>query len=213
MLPLQRRPFLNSFSLFLSALAVTLALHTLGPILLPSAIAHPSIGTDSRDRPAALTDVTLTPDGLGPLRINASPSAAATAIGTPLDPWEPDSTALCRFHGVPGLEGVGIMVADGAIARIDIWDAAARITTPAGIGIGHHLRDLERAYPNQVRLEPHPHLPSWKNAIISVSANSSANASTRQPSGQWRFTLDEGGQIRQFRAGRLPETAWTSGCA
>lgn len=209
MIPIQRRPFLNSFSLFLSALAVVLALHTLAPILIDRAIAHPSTGTDPRDRPTALANVTLTPDGLGPLRINASPTEAEAAIGTPLDPWEPDPSAPCHFHGIPGLEGVGLMVSNGTIARIDIWEPAAAITTPARIGIGNTLRDLERAYPGQVRLEPHPHLPRWRNAIVTPRANAAIGTHLNH----WLFTLDEGDQIRQFRAGRTPELTWANGCA
>jgi hypothetical protein len=209
MIPIQRRPFLNSLSLFLSTLAVVMALHALAPVLIDRAIAHPSVGTDPRDRPTALANVALTPDGLGPIRINASPQEAETAIGTPLDPWEPTSRATCHFHGIPGLEGVGIMVSAGAIARIDIWEPAAAITTPARISIGSTLGDLERAYPGQVRLEPHPHLPNWRNAIVTPRADAAIGSSLNH----WLFTLDESNQIRQFRAGRTPELTWANGCA
>ena len=95
--------------------------------------------------------------------------------------------------------GVGIMIVDETVVRIDIMDNV-NIVTEKGIGIGASKQDVIKAYP-QLMLEPHPYLGQAGEYLES-----------RLPSGDGIIFETEFDIVRQYRFGRYPEVQLIEGC-
>ena len=82
--------------------------------------------------------------GLGPVRIGMTVKEAERLTGVTLVADEIGDNS-CRYH-VPdrGVTGVGFMVADGEVVRVDVWEGA--ISTLSGIGIGSTADEITELF-------------------------------------------------------------------
>ena len=86
----------------------------------------------------------LTPDGLGPLRIGMTVKQARAALGREMAS-DDEFSESCKPYGVTGLEGLGLIFADGRLDSIDI-NLKAPWRTAAGIGLGDTEAAVRKAY-------------------------------------------------------------------
>ena len=130
----------------------------------PPAASVPPVAPQPAARPATPAATTITPDGLGPVRIGMSQAEALAALG---DDWslggtmEPDDPGACRHIIAGGDEGgpLAYMLNQGRVTRVSVDVSGAQAAPPVrserGVGLGSTEDDVRRAYGDQLRSEPH----------------------------------------------------------
>jgi hypothetical protein len=106
--------------------------------------------------PTDLASSQVTLNGLGPLLIGMTVPEASAAVGVPIDVSE-ISDVDCEYGTPAGApEGLALMFLSGRLARIDVGSPAT-IATRSGVRVGSTETDVQRAYPGQIAVEPHPY--------------------------------------------------------
>ena len=101
-----------------------------------------------------LSELVLSPDGLGPLLIGAAPQATDPAIDAAV--FDPDYCAdypdvaepghwVPNYPDVNGVKPFGVSVHQGAVSRLDVY--GDDISTSVGIHLGSSHDELLAAYP------------------------------------------------------------------
>lgn len=92
---------------------------------------------------------------LGKARIGLGEADLARAIGTPLIHADPEAEEEgCYYASARGLpRGVGLMILDGRLARIDVFEP--RVKTISGAEVGTSELDLKRLYGARLIRDPH----------------------------------------------------------
>ena len=112
---------------------------------------------------ASTSETTLTPDGLGPVKIGMTKRQAEQALGKKLHveyPMTTDSNSCSYAFRADGKDrDVGYMLIDSRIARIDIGviPLRAKILTSAGVGRGSTENAVRKAYGKRLQVSPHPY--------------------------------------------------------
>lgn len=156
---------------------------------------------------AAPVTATLTPQGLGKVRIGMSWHQAERALGVKLTGEGASATASCWYaERSDGIDpGVSYMVEKGRITRIDIGQPASgalpRIVTAAGIGLGADVEAIRRAYGAGVRLEAAEIEPDTN--LIHVEASK----------GRGTVLEIRDGKVTAFRSGLKPAIDYSEGCS
>jgi len=150
---------------------------------------------------------TLTPQGLGKVRIGMSWHQAERALGVKLTGEGASATAACwyadRSDGID--PGVSYMVEKGRITRIDIGQprkgASPSTVTAGGIGLGADVEAIRRAYGAGIRLEAAEIEPDMR--LVRVDT------------GKGRGTVLEirDGKVTAFRSGLKPAIDYSEGCS
>ncbi len=135
----------------------------------------------------------------GPVPLGIAFMEANQAAGGVLE--SPGSMEGCEtVHVSEGRERVGLMVVDGRITRVDVYNP--EITTAQGARIGDSEEQIRALYPESLEVRPHKYTDG---SYLIVT-----------PPGADRFRLvfeTARGTVQTFRAGVLPEVEWVEGCA
>ena len=135
----------------------------------------------------------------GPIPLGVAFEEAVTASAGLVQ--EPENLEGCKTTGIAGgPEDVSLMVVDGRLVRVDVWNAGVR--TREGAGIGDPEERIHQLYPGAVEIQPHKYTDG--HYLVVTPPTDSAR--------RLIFETD-GGVVRTYRAGVLPEVAWVEGCA
>ena len=156
---------------------------------------------------AAPVTQTLTPQGLGQVRIGMSWHQAERALGVKLTGEGASATAACwyaeRSDGVD--PGVAYMVDKGRITRIDIGQpskgASPSTVTAGGIGLGADVEAIRRAYGADIRLEAAEIEPDTRLVRVETSK------------GRGTVLEIHDGKVTAFRSGLKPAIDYSEGCS
>lgn len=144
--------------------------------------------------------------GVGPVRVGMTLDEARQAAGIPITLLDEEASPGCRYAKPAGMnEGIGLMVIDNRIARIDIWDAMP-IKTRSGLGIGSTKAEILQRFPGQIEEQPHEYVPGGQYLLFVPKDAADQNY-------RIVFETDPEGVVTQYRVGRLPEVRWIEGCA
>ncbi|HEY9514673.1 MAG TPA: hypothetical protein VIQ74_03255 [Gemmatimonadaceae bacterium] len=177
-------------------------------LFLPAALALITAAacSDGDQRSSHLPDTiavrswTVTPGGIGPIRVGMTVAEARAAIGSEL-PSPADSTCAYITPAV-GPRGVLLMVAGGRVVRVDVRDTT--VATSAGARVGSTETEIERLYPGRVSVTPHKYTMGH---YLTVAPAAPADSLFRIV-----FETDSG-RATTYRAGMLPMVEWVEGCS
>ena len=163
-----------------------------------------STASAQRHDSAATTAMTVTPDGIGPVRAGMAPREAESALGAQIvwpngsDPGR--GCAFVTWRGAPA--GVHLMVENGTVARVDVDSVA--VATAEGIRVGSSEAEVRSAYGNRLTTMPHKYEP--KGHYLVVTPASAADSI-------FRLVFETDGQrVTRYRAGRLPAVQYVERC-
>jgi hypothetical protein len=157
----------------------------------------------------------LTPEGWGPLVIGMTIDEVTEALGPDSDPAsvggaEPEFCDEFRPEGAP--EGLLVMIEEGVLTRISIFDPAT-IVTDRGFGIGADAEEVEAAYGDAAQVmthfylgEPAVYIDAWVGGA--VGPNGSDDPDDRGI----RYETDLDGKVTSIHAGG-PSIQYIEGCA
>jgi len=149
--------------------------------------------------PAALTEAdTVTTAGLGPVKIGMTVEEATLAAGRAMEgPPAPD----CYYVEPAGLDGVGFMITNERIARVDI--TAGPISTRSGARIGMTELEITTLFPGQIEEQPHKYVDGGHYLVFVPN----------DPADHRVIFETDGEVVTGYRAGILPEVEWVEGCS
>lgn len=144
--------------------------------------------------------------GAGAVKIGMTVRRAEAATGQDLVPIGDGRTgSVCWTVRVRGLPGLYFMLKGSRIARVHTGYAAGRNPTTEGIRRGDTEEAVERAYPGQIRVEPHFYNRSGHYLIYTPKRSSLRNRRI--------YFETDGRKVTGIRAGRLPEVRYVEGCS
>lgn len=152
------------------------------------------------DTTPAASAWTVTPSGIGPIRVGMSAADLQRVAG---DITLPANDAECAYVRPPAAPaGVVVMLARGQVARVDIDSAG--VQSDAGVAVGDSTSRVSQAYAGRVAVTPHKYLQSGQ--YLTVRSPSPQDSTLRIV-----FEADSG-HITRFRSGRVPEVEWVERC-
>jgi hypothetical protein len=152
------------------------------------------------DTTPATSAWTVTPSGIGPIRVGMS-AADLQRVGG--DITLPANGAECAYVRPPTAPaGVVVMLARGQVARVDVDSAG--VQSDAGVAVGDSTSRVSQAYAGRVTVTPHKYLQSGQ--YLTVRSPSPQDSTLRIV-----FEADSG-HIKRFRSGRVPEVEWVERC-
>jgi hypothetical protein len=142
-------------------------------------------------------------NGIGPIRVGMTVSQAEKAIGKRLTGDVPNKYCYyVKQQGEP--RDLGFMVAEGRIARVDVW-RDSKVTTAAGAKIGDTEARIKSLYPGQIKVSPH-HYVTGGHYLTFIPKDRFDQA--------YRVVFEtDGKRVTTFRSGKLPEVEFIEGCA
>lgn len=149
------------------------------------------------------TDTLATMYGLGPLRIGM-PVSALRGLGAVPD-FQPDEAGGCHYWRFPQESqenGLGLMVVDDRLARIDIHQSYG---TASGARIGMTEAEIRAIYGPRMRVEPHPYTGPDGHYLIYQARD--------EPFGLIVETDHESGRAIMLRVGLWENVQWIEGCS
>jgi pimeloyl-ACP methyl ester carboxylesterase len=159
--------------------------------------------------PRAPTDLAssyVTLNGLGPLVVGMTVPEASAALGVSIEMSEIPEVD-CGYGTPAGApEGLALMFLGGRLARIDAGRPAT-ISTRSGIRIGSTETDVQRAYPGQITVEPHPYDFDGTGHYLVFTPQNPADAD--------RLLIFEtdGNIVTSYRAGAREAVQLIEGCS
>ncbi|WP_088429578.1 hypothetical protein [Halomicronema hongdechloris] len=160
------------------------------------------------DQPASQTGANLatsevTTTGLGPIQIGMTLDQVKQQ-GIELVPMDGIETKDCQYYTPKQqVQGVGVMVVNDRIIRIDVWPGSP-LETLSGAKIGSTEADLKALYQDQLQIDPHP---LTQGHYVSFVPTDEAESIFRLV-----FETDAAGTVVQYRAGQFPAVTWAEGC-
>lgn len=153
--------------------------------------------------------------GLGPVRLGMTIQEAANAAQVSFVVAPLTQSPECKYYlpeifnpekGIrtAPIDGIGLMVVNDQVIRIDIWPDSS-IKTISGLGIGSTRAEIESVYDAKIEVTPHPYTQGSYLTLTPDASGSNLYSLV--------FETDESGQVTQFRAGQLPAVTWTEGCS
>lgn len=174
-----------------------------------STLAISAIAIAANNTPTKITNQSkLAINGIGSIRVGMTVAEAAKASGTklvksgsaPLDP----NCDYVRPQGSP--KGIGFMVTNGRIARVDVYDNKS-ITTLSGAKIGDTEARIKALYPGQIKVSPHEYTGYMGGHYLTFVPKDKSD-------GNYRLVFEtDGKRVVNFRAGKLPEVEYVEGCS
>ncbi len=158
---------------------------------------------------------TVSIGGLGPIRLGMTIQEAANAAQVSFVLAPLTQSAVCKYYlpenydvekgkrTVP-IDGIGLMVVNDQVIRIDIWPGSA-VKTLSGLGIGSTIEDVKAAFDQQVEVTPRPYMEGNYLTLTPEAAGSNLYSLV--------FEIDKDGKVTQFRAGQFPAVTWSEGCS
>ena len=165
----------------------------------------PKAASTTEFRPKKLTnEAKVTIAGLGPIQVGMTLGEASKAAEIAFEPVGGSTNLECRyFQPKEGPEGIGLMVVNDRIIRIDIWPGSA-IKTLSGAGIDSTEAEIEALYPGQIEVSSHKYTDG--QYLTFMPKDGAANLY------RLVFETDAEGRVTQFRAGQFPAVTWVEGC-
>ena len=153
--------------------------------------------------------------GLGPVRLGMTVQEAANAAQVSFVVSPTTQSEVCQYYlpevydpdkaaPTAPIDGLGLMVVNDQVIRIDIWPGSP-IKTLSGLGIGATVEDVEAAYDEQIEVIPHPYTDGSYLTLTPDASGSNLYSLV--------FEADSDGKITQFRTGQLPAVTWAEGCS
>ena len=150
--------------------------------------------------PTPVTAWTVTPDGIGSIRVGMNLDELRRVAG---DVTVPNAGAECSYvHPPAAPPGVLIMLARGQVARVDVDSGGVK--SDEGIAVGDSAARVTAAYAGRVTTTPHKYVPGGQYL--------SAKPTSPQDSSRRIVFETENGRVTRFRSGRLPEVEWVERC-
>ncbi len=153
--------------------------------------------------------------GLGPVMLGMTIQEAANAAGVSFVTAPFSQSTVCQYYlpenfdadksvRTGPIDGIGLMVVNEQVIRIDIWPGSP-VKTRSGIGIGSTIDEVKAAYDGKLEVTDHPYTDG--NYLTLDSEASGTNLYSLV------FETDNSGKVVQFRAGQVPAVTWTEGCS
>ncbi len=167
------------------------------------------------DVPHPLEKEPISLDGLGPVRLGMTVQEAANAAQVSFVVAPRTESEACQYYfpeiydpdkaaRVGSIDGIGLMVVNDQVIRIDIWPGSS-VKTLSGLGIGSTVEEVEAVYEGQIDVTPHPYAEGSYLTLTPDAAGSSLYSLV--------FETDKQGQVTQFRTGQFPAVTWAEGCS
>jgi hypothetical protein len=151
---------------------------------------------------AAKTPPRLSFTSIDKARIGMSEKALARALGAPLvhaDPVaEEEGCYYALGHGLPA--GVGLMMLEGRLARIDVFEPG--VFTLSGVGVGTLETDVKRIYGARIVQTPHAYDEPDGHYLTLLSPDRATGI---------RFETD-GSVVTRFYSGTADAIRYIEGC-
>ena len=159
-------------------------------------------------RPAGTTastpgsELVVTERGIGGLRVGMT-FAEARAVFPGLRVPKGAETISCDYASRNGLPpGIGLMVGEGTIKRVDV--NRDEFATAAGARIGDSEERIKSLYPGRVTVTPHEYTDGH---YLTVAPSSGADSA-------YRIVFEtDGSRVLSYRAGILPHVGYVEGCS
>ncbi len=168
-------------------------------------IARGLIPLADTNNPKLTAASTITTGGLGPIRIGMTAQEATKAAGLAIIAPTDSATAAspgCGFARADGFNGVGFMLINGVITRVDVDSGPT--ATSSGAKIGSTEQEIKDLFPGLITVSPRQ--------------NTNGNYLTLTPSStnlaDFRVVFETDGRVvTRYRAGKTPQVEWAEGCA
>lgn len=188
-----------------------LSLHLLGEQLSyfdrVKAVVATEAGVGARRKaPEDLASARISIKALGSIQVGMTVKEASEASGVALVPAAGAATqkACGYYEPADGPNGIGFMVVDERIIRIDIWPSSD-IKTISGVGIGSSKAEIEAVYPGRIETSPDPYTKGDYLTFVPETPGESLYRIV--------FETNVEGKVVQFRAGQFPAVTWVNGCS
>ena len=155
-------------------------------------------------RAAASTDLTLTPLGIGPLRVGMTVEQARRASGRRIVLDGAELGTSCRYASVRSLR-VYLMLLHGRIARIDVARGSP-VHALGGIRRGDTEAAVRAAFGPKVVETQHAYVPGGSYLTVGWRSGPYAKRGIR-------FETNEKGTVTDIYAGRHDPIRYIEGCA
>jgi hypothetical protein len=148
----------------------------------------------------AQVDSALRFDGFGPVRVGMTLVEVNKVLHTSYTrPTDPDERA-CRYVEVPNRPGIGLMILNGRVARVDVDDATTH--TAEGLHKGDSEAHALRVYGKRLKVTPSVYSGREGNFLTVHSTN-----------GKYGLRFETyGGQIFRYYAGTAEAIEYIEGC-
>ncbi len=173
-----------------------------------SSLAISAVAIAATNTPTKITNKSkLAINGIGSIRVGMTVAEASKASGTKLVSSGSTDNTSCTYvrpQGAP--EGIGFMVTNGRIARVDVYDNKS-ITTLSGAKIGDTEAQIKALYPGQIKVTPHEYTGHMGGHYLTFVPKDQSDRNYRVV-----FETD-GKRVVNFRSGKLPEVEYIEGCS
>lgn len=173
-----------------------------------SSLAISAIAIAATNTPTKITNKSkLAINGIGSIKVGMTVAEASKASGTKLVSSGSTDNSSCTYvrpQGAP--KGIGFMVTNGRIARVDVYDNKS-ITTLSGAKIGDTEARIKALYPGQIKVTPHEYTGHMGGHYLTFVPKDKSDSNYRVV-----FETD-GKRVVNFRSGKLPEVEYSEGCA
>lgn len=153
--------------------------------------------------------------GLGPVKFGMTIQEAANAAKVSFVVSPLSQSTVCQYYlpenfdaekavRTGPIDGIGLMVVNDQVIRIDIWPGSP-IKTLSGVGIGSTLEEVKAAYDGSLEVSEHPYSDGRFLTLDSEASGTNLYSLV--------FETDKSGQVVQFRTGQVPAVTWTEGCS
>ncbi len=153
--------------------------------------------------------------GLGPVRLGMTIQEAANAAQVSFVVAPMTQSDVCQYYlpevydpekaaRIDSIDGIGLMVVNDQVIRIDIWPGSP-VKTLSGLGIGSTFDEVNAVYDGQIEVTPHPYTEGNYLTLAPDAAGSNLYTLV--------FETDKDGQVTQFRTGQFPAVKWAEGCS
>ena len=175
-------------------------------LISPLAVAVVAIGATT-----AQTQITnqskLAINGIGGIRVGMTVREARRSSGTNLNYMGQIDDPTCYYvNPQTGSKGLGFMVSDGRIARVDVYDKSS-VTTLSGAKIGDTEARIKALYPGQIKVSTHKYMGASGGHYLTYVPKDKSDRN-------YRIVFEtDGKRVLRFRAGKLPEVEYIEGCS
>ncbi len=145
-------------------------------------------------------------NGIGSIRVGMTVAEASRASGTKLVSGNYPIERGCYYVQPQGSKGLGLMVSNGRIARVDVYDKSL-VTTLSGAKIGDTEARIKALYPKQIKVSTHAYRADSGGHYLTFAPKDKSDRNYRVV-----FETD-GKRVLGFRAGKLPEVEFVEGCS